>query len=202
MSEDTAVVETPEAEVETTKAVKEVVTITSNPPDREELTFTLELHERKKKGKDEQQPLAVIQLQTDIAEGENINDDIANVIDYIGAQNFWITVIKEVLRPACYEASADGFEDKTLNAVKFWEAIKEYFNPRSAKTGSKLKDILSELGDLGLELAQLYGKGQQGELEESDENRLMQITVRMAELGELKAKKERKGKATPKAKKA
>mgnify|MGYP000957780668 CR=1 FL=1 len=202
MSEDTAVVETPEVEVETTKAVKDVVTIESNPPDQEDLTFNIELHERKKKGKDEQQPVAMIQLQTDISEGDTINDDLAKFVMYVGAQNFWLTVLKEVVRPACYDASADGFEEKTLNAVKFWEAIKEYFNPRSAKTGSKLKDILSELGDLGLELAQLYGKGQQGELEESDENRLMQITVRMAELGELKAKKERKGKATPKAKKA
>ena len=197
MSEDTTnavATETPE----TPEAESKLVTIQSTPPDAtEDVSFTLELHSRKRKGKDEQQPLAVIQVQADNAAAE-----VVKVADYVGAQNFWLTVIKEVLRPACFEASADGFEDKTLNSVKFWESFKSYFDPRSAKQGNKIKDILVELGDLGLELAQLYGKGQAGDLNEGDENRLMQITVRMAELGEMKAKKERKGKVVKAAKDA
>lgn len=198
MSENEATtVESPESEAPETEAkAPEVVTIESTPPDAEEgVNFTLELHSRKKKGKDEQQPLAILRV------GHENDVDIQRVAEYVGAANFWLTIVKEVLRPACFEASADGFEDKTLNAVKFWESFKAYFDPRSKKSGSKLKDILTELGDLGLELAELYGRGQQGELTEADENRLMQITVRMAELGEQKAKKERRGKA-PKAKKA
>jgi hypothetical protein len=152
--------------------------------------ITHEIHEKRRRGKDEIQPICLPVLQTDKL------DDLLAYARLVGVTNFVATVNRDILRPAAYEASEVGFSETGFNQVKYLEDFKSYFDPRAQKSrGPKKADIIAAQAKLAEELTELVVKMQAGQFGEPEKNRFMVIKVEMAKLGELKAKKERRGKA-------
>ena len=148
------------------------------------------IHNRKKRGKDEMEPVCIPEIPTDSMAGINA------YIKLVGVPNFVGTFIREILRPAAFEASAAGITETGFNAVKYLEDLKAYFDPRQAKSrGPKKIELYQMQNTFVEELTTLMAKAAAGQLQEADKNRFLQIKLELAKIGEAIAKKDRRGKA-------
>lgn len=158
--------------------------------------FNWSIHSRKVKGKEEEKEVCIPDVPTDTLAF------VLAVAKMVGIPNFVGALNREVFRPAAYSASEDGFKDGRFNGVKFLEAFKAEFDPRQAKSrGPKKAEIIEARAKFTEELTELIVKATSGNWSEADKNRFMVIKVELAKLGELQAKKDRRGKA-PEAKAA
>ena len=148
------------------------------------------IHNRKKRGKDEMEPVCIPEIPTDSMAGINA------YIKLVGVPNFVGTFVREILRPASFEASAAGITETGFNAVKYLEDLKAYFDPRQAKSrGPKKIELYQMQNKFVEELTTLMVKASAGQLQEADKNRFLQIKLELAKIGEAIAKKDRRGKA-------
>jgi len=155
-------------------------------------TFNGEIHSRKVRGKEEQESIYMLRLQTDKW------NDLQKFAEVIGTGTFLTCIVREVIKAACTEASSEAFDDeKRFNQVKFWEAVKDWFKPATRrKGGPKLAEIDKEMAGLAGDRMSIVLETQAsgGVMNEENQNRAMQIQLRLAALNTLKAKKERRGK--------
>lgn len=189
-------VETPAAEVEEDDAP-------TNSTFDGDTIIPLRMTSRKQRGKDVQLPIAKPVFDIS-AEGIDATwQRITKLFKWIGLPNVVASLTREVLAPAALEASEKGFANEEFDHVQFWEAFRATFDPRERKKGGPtLKEIGEKLVALANELLEFVTKLSSGEpLSEPEQNRFAQIKIEHVKLTELKAKKERRGKA-PKAKPA
>lgn len=145
---------------------------------------------KKVRGKEEEKEVCLPDVPTDTLAFINA------VAAMVGIPNFVAAVNRELFRPYAYSASEDGFKDGRFNSVKFLEAFKAEFDPRQSKSrGPKKAEIIEMRAKFTEELTELIVKATSGQWTEADKNRFMVIKVELARLGELQAKKDRRGKA-------
>ena len=121
---------------------------------------------------------------------------VQNFLKFWGVPNTVALFVREIIRPACLEASNAGFDDNdNFNQVRFLEDLKGYADPRQQKArGPNKAAIMEQQIAFSEELTKLTEKAIAGTWTEADKNRFMVIKVENAKLAEALAKKNRRGK--------
>jgi len=137
----------------------------------------------------------------------NYHDFFLRLREAVGAENWDKCVYAEVVRKACNDATLQAIsqaEDGKPSDVGLAKAIIEWFLPSTRRSGVHIKDlrekaqeIFSELNPLLLRHFQ-HKPGEEGSLDESEHNRMLQLTLEYSDINTKIEEKSRKGKKATK----
>lgn len=149
-------------------------------------------------------------IQTEQTKGKNAGETIV-VLDFpsddatlydnfrsaIGEANFLATLFREVIKPACYEASDAAFDEKTgeIEQSKFLTALSEYFLPASRKSSGPSKaDLQKQQAEVMSEITPYFAKFQSGTITDEEKLVMSRLITEMEDIATKIEAKGRKGK--------
>ena len=164
---------------------------------REDIIIELNGHEfpavdtEQSKGKNAGEPIVVLNFPVD-------NSEIfTKFAEAVGLQNFWSTVFKEVIRPACLDASSSAIDEATgkIEESAYCAALIEEFLPSSRKaSGPSKKDLLELQSGIWAQLTPYISKQQKGQLSQDEKMAFARLISEAEDVATKLESKTRKGK--------